>query len=66
MLLGLLLLSAFQGCNGLFYHPNSYQYRSLQSIDGAEELIFTSGDGTKLHAWFLHAKGTPKGTVVYF
>ena len=66
VLMGLLLLSVFQGCNGLFYHPNSSQYRSLDSIAGAEELTFASDDGTKLHAWFLHAQGAPKGTVVYF
>lgn len=71
ILFGLLLVVGFQGCNSLFYHPDAYPYRTVDSIPGAEELTFASEDGTKLNAWFLPAQGRlhegrPKGTVVYF
>src|SRR5690606_8930163 len=41
-------------------------YRTLDSIEGGEELTFASGDGTRLHAWLVRARGKPKGTVIYF
>ena len=68
MRLCVLAVLALQGCNGLFYHPDAYAYRQLGAIRGGEELVFASGDGTRLHAWFLPAqtKGKSKGTVVYF
>jgi fermentation-respiration switch protein FrsA (DUF1100 family) len=28
-------------------------------------VFFTSADGTRLHGWFVHAEGEPKGTVVH-
>ena len=65
-LLGVLLIVSLNGCNNLFYHPDAYPYRAVASIPGAEELTFASRDGTKLHAWFLRARGKSKGTVVYF
>ena len=66
VLASLLTLVSMQGCNSLFYHPDSYPYRAVGAIAGAEELTFASKDGTKLNAWFLRALGKPKGTVVYF
>jgi len=66
ILIGVLLATAFQGCNGLFYHPDSHPYRSIEAIPGGEELTFASADGTQLHAWFVRPKQKPKGTVIYF
>ncbi|MFT4515733.1 MAG: fermentation-respiration switch protein FrsA (DUF1100 family) [Planctomycetota bacterium] len=66
ILFGMLLVVTLQGCNSLFYHPDAYPYRTLDSIPGAEESTFASRDGTKLHAWFLPVSSKPKGTVVYF
>lgn len=61
-----LLVIGFQGCNGLFYHPDARVYRQLAAYPGAKELWFDSADGTRLHAWLLAASGKPKGTVVFF
>ncbi|MBL9077986.1 MAG: alpha/beta fold hydrolase [Planctomycetes bacterium] len=61
LLLGVAALSP--GCNGLFYHPDARRYRPLPP--GAEEVWFASGDGTRLHGWFLPAQGEPKGTVLH-
>jgi uncharacterized protein len=51
------------GCNGMFYHPTTYRYRSLPA--GASDVWFQSKDGTRLHGWFLPAVGQAKGTVVH-
>ena len=62
----ILIIASMQGCNQLFYHPNAHRYRAIDSIPGAEDVTFASQDGTRLHAWFLPARGTRKGTVIYF
>jgi fermentation-respiration switch protein FrsA (DUF1100 family) len=63
-----LVLLVLQGCaNGLFYHPSDTVY--LQPEDVAlsyENVYFKSSDGTRLHGWFLPAKGNAWGTVVHF
>lgn len=63
-----LVLFTFSGCaNSLFYHPNDKVY--LTPEDAAleyENVYFKSLDGTKLHGWFIPAKGESWGTVVHF
>lgn len=55
-----------------FYYPDHEDYGSpTQSGLSYEEVWFQSADGTKLHGWFVPAKGvdTPRnalGTVVHF
>ena len=62
-----LIAAVLQGCNGLFYHPDANRYRELSSLPApTEDVSFPSHDGTLLHAWFLHAAGESRGTVIYF
>jgi len=64
-----LLLWFLPGCvNRMFYYPNSVQYRTLESMPGnGRELYFQSGDGTRLHGWFVSSPATNiHGTVVHF
>lgn len=64
----LFILFTLSGCaNSLFYHPSDKVY--LTPEDTAleyENVYFKSMDGTKLHGWFMPAKGEAWGTVVHF
>jgi hypothetical protein len=65
----LLALAKVIGCNGLFYYPDSRTYREPDDLaTPCEEVFFASGDGTRLHGWFLPsaAPGGALGTVVHF
>lgn len=54
-------------CDLMFYYPNACSYGSPSDYDLAHESVhFTSSDGTRLHAWFLHAERQPFGTVLHF
>ncbi len=54
------------GCsvNSLFYLPNHVLYQI--PIYPYEDVTFFSKDGTELNGWFIPAKGTPWGTVIFF
>ena len=66
-LLGAVLLLFAPGCNGFFYFPTRDVYeRSKLMPTEHEDVWFESGDGTKLHGWFLPGKGAVRGTVVHF
>jgi alpha-beta hydrolase superfamily lysophospholipase len=63
----ILLLLLLTSCTHLFYQPSDKQfYRPEQFKLAHEELWFKSSDGTKLHGWFLKARGKSKGTIVQF
>ncbi len=65
--LGVALAGALGGCNGLFFQPNRVLYYLPERFDlQSEDVFFKSTDGTPLTAWFLPARGTPRGTIVYF
>ena len=66
LLASTLMAMTLQACNSLFYYPDDERYRSIESMEGAEDVTFASQDGTKLHAWFLHTSGTPRGTILFF
>jgi len=53
--------------NKLFYFPTHDQPATPEKWGlGYEDVDFKSADGTKLHGWFVKAKGNkPKGTVVF-
>jgi fermentation-respiration switch protein FrsA (DUF1100 family) len=55
------------GCaTPLFYHPDQRVYRTPDSRGlEYEDVVFTSKDGTRLHGWFLPARGDVRGTVVH-
>ena len=58
------------GCaNGLFYYPDATVYSTPAKFGLAyKEAWFASGDGTRLHGWFIPAAtpGPALGTVVHF
>ncbi|MDP4624646.1 MAG: alpha/beta fold hydrolase [Akkermansiaceae bacterium] len=56
-----------QDTNRLFYFPTHDIPATPKDWGFAyDEVDFKSGDGTKLHGWFLKARGDrPKGTVVF-
>lgn len=64
----LLILLWVSGCaNGLFYHPNNTEYMN-PSDSGLiyEDVTFASKDGTRLHGWFIPAKGPAWATVIHY
>jgi fermentation-respiration switch protein FrsA (DUF1100 family) len=68
-LIALFGMSAFMlaGCiERFFFYPDSARYTSPEQFGlRAEDVRIISTDGTKLHAWFLPATGTAKGTVLH-
>jgi hypothetical protein len=55
------------GCiERFFFYPDSARYASPEQFGlRAEDVRLAAPDGTKLHAWFLPAGGTAKGTVLH-
>jgi len=75
--IGLLLLAVLpvpllcSGCaNGMFYQPDHLSRAELehaqrdQSIPH-EVVSLKAADGSRLNGWFLHARGSPRATIVY-
>lgn len=63
----ILLLILVSSCTNLFYQPSDRQfYLPDQFKLTFQDLYFKSGDGTRLHGWFLPARGKSKGTIVQF
>ncbi|MGE0080967.1 MAG: alpha/beta hydrolase [Thiohalomonadaceae bacterium] len=54
------------GCTGLIFQPMR-QHALVPAEVGVEarDEWFTAADGTRLHAWFLPARGTARGTVLF-
>jgi fermentation-respiration switch protein FrsA (DUF1100 family) len=55
------------GCiERFFFYPDSARYASPEQLGlKAEDVRLAAADGSKLHAWFLPAGGTAKGTVLH-
>ncbi len=55
------------GCiERFFFYPDSARYTSPEQFGiRAEDVSITASDGTRLHAWFLPASGTAKGSVLH-
>ncbi len=54
------------GGNQLFYLPTRDQPATPENWGfDFEDVEFASADGTKLHGWFLPARGSARGTVVF-
>lgn len=55
------------GCvERFFFYPDSVRYTVPEQFGlRAEDAEIRSADGTRLHAWFLPASGTAKGTVLH-
>jgi fermentation-respiration switch protein FrsA (DUF1100 family) len=58
----------FTGCvDRLFYYPTDRVYDTPASCGFSyDEVVFASGDGTRLAGWFIPAVGEAVGTVVHF
>lgn len=56
------------GCaDRAFYYPDSITYLTPEEKGIVyEDVFFLSGDGTRLHGWFVPALGDPVGTVIHF
>ncbi|MEK6771095.1 MAG: alpha/beta hydrolase [Pseudomonadota bacterium] len=54
------------GCAGQFFHPMA-RHVNLPSDRGLayEDVWLTAADGTRLHGWFLPARGEAHGTVLF-
>jgi uncharacterized protein len=49
-----------------FFYPDSVQYASPSQFGlQSEDVWLKAPDGSKLHAWFLPARGAAKGTVLH-
>ena len=55
------------GCiERFFFYPDAVRYTSPEQFGlRAEDVRIQSSDGTRLHGWFLPARGTAKGTVLH-
>lgn len=62
----ILVLVLLPSCTNLFFFPDRDQ-RILPSEIGLEyrDVFIDTPDGVKLHAWWLPARGEPKGTVYF-
>ncbi len=66
--LALILLCAglLQACSGAFFLPDRVMRLEPGRIGLAyQDIHFESGDGVRLHAWYLPAQGEAKGTVLF-
>jgi len=61
-----LLAGAMAGCSGLMFVPMKPLVRTPADIGLAyRDVTLTAADGTRLAAWWLPARGVPKGTVLF-
>lgn len=62
----LLLAGLLQGCSSLLFMPSRTEVRTPADIGLAyEDVTLTTKDGVDLHAWWLPASGSPRGTVLF-
>jgi fermentation-respiration switch protein FrsA (DUF1100 family) len=55
------------GCASVLFFPEKELIRTPDRIGLAyRDVDFASADGTPLHGWFLPARGSPQGTVVFY
>jgi fermentation-respiration switch protein FrsA (DUF1100 family) len=65
-LIALTLALAFAGCTPAFFQPSGHLY-ATPGLYGLKyhPVELSAADGTALFAWFLPARGDPRGTVLY-
>lgn len=62
----LTLCLALQGCTTVFFQPMQQMVMTPARIGLAyQDVYFKAADGTRLHAWYLPAKGEAKGTLLF-
>lgn len=63
----LIVLSLLAACiERLFFHPDAIDYGNPKSLGLVhEDVFFPAPDGSKLHGWFIAARGPAKGTVLH-
>src|SRR5919201_69027 len=65
-LIALFAAASLTGCTPVFFQPSGTLYATpgLYGLD-YQPVELQAGDGTKLFAWFMPARGAPKATVLY-
>lgn len=64
--LSLVLAAALTGCSGLLFYPSREMVRTPDQLGlSYEDVYFDTPDGVKLHGWYLPARGTAIGTILY-
>lgn len=54
------------GCTAFFFQPLNKHYYSPSDLDlDYQDVYFPSLDGTRLHGWWLPARGEAKGSVLF-
>jgi fermentation-respiration switch protein FrsA (DUF1100 family) len=65
-LVSILCLTLLQGCTGAFFQPQRTMVLTPARIGlDYRDVYLHTPDGEKLHAWYLPAQGTAKGTVLF-
>ncbi len=53
-------------CTQLFLYPSKQQVLHPEKLGlKYDDVFLPMGDGLRLHGWYLHAKGRPKGTLLH-
>jgi fermentation-respiration switch protein FrsA (DUF1100 family) len=64
--LSLFLCLYIAGCSSMLFQPMKTLIRTPQQIGlKYQDIEFKSTDGTKLHSWWLPAKGQAKGSILF-
>lgn len=60
------LTLGLSACNSLFFYPSPRLVLTPEQLGlPYEDVVFQSTDQLKLHGWWLKAKGTPRGTILF-
>lgn len=62
----LMFTTGLSACTGVFFQPMSQHVRTPAHIGlPYEDVSFRSGDGTRLHGWYLPARTSVCGTILF-
>lgn len=65
-ILMLTLSAALTACSGLLFYPSREMVRTPDQLGlSYRDVYFHAPDGTRLHGWYLPARGSPVGTILY-
>jgi len=68
LILVLLFIFSLTSCSSLFFYPDKKHYANpLIDLIEKRDVYFKSGDGVRLHGWYIFSdRENPKGVVVHF
>lgn len=61
----ILSLLALNACTGVIFHPIQPHLLTPQQLNLHSEDVYFSSGTLRLHGWWLHATGEPRGTIVF-